>query len=155
MNDIALKTMLFMTSIVLLPNSLPVVGSKAEFVHEGDKSYSGSCRQAPFTAQELPCYGVVTLRAPVSVFPSVGNREKQWEQGKGNGALELCKKYPDWRLKSGRNLWRATECKVQILPAAPGLQGWVGAWRMPLPTQSCLPTGHPGLTESIRASNEI
>lgn len=92
MNEVALKTMLFMTSIVLLPNNLPVVGSKAEFVHEGDKSYSGSCRQAPFTAQELPRYGVVMLR--VCVFPSVGNREKQWEQGQGNCALELCKKYP-------------------------------------------------------------
>lgn len=83
-----------MTFIVLLPDSPPVVGPKAEFAYEGNKSCSDSCSQAPLAAQELPCYGIVTLRAPVCLFPRGGNRENQWEHGKGNGALELCKKYP-------------------------------------------------------------
>lgn len=54
MNEIALKPMLFTTPIILLPNSLPVVEPKAEFAHEGNKSRSGSCSQAPLTAPNCP-----------------------------------------------------------------------------------------------------
>jgi len=83
-----------MTCSILFPDSLSVTGPNAEFVHEGSKSHTGSYSQTPLIAQELPCYSVVMLRAWVCLFPSAGNRERQWEQRKGNGALQLCKKYP-------------------------------------------------------------
>lgn len=75
MNENALKPVLLILTI-LLPNSLPAVGLKGEFVHEGNKSCGGSCSKSVLASQELPCYGIVVLRPLVYLFPSMGREQE-------------------------------------------------------------------------------
>lgn len=130
--------MLFIIPMVLLPNSLPDVWQKAEFAHEGNKSCSGSCNQAPLTTQEWLCSGIVMLRALVCLFPSVGNREKQREQGEKAGVVQKVPQTGGLKvggicggpLNAGYGPWLL-------------LLGCEGAWRMP-PHAS-----HPGLQGTL------
>lgn len=93
-NEIALKTVLFITSSFLLPSHLPVTVAKAEFMHEDGNSCSSACSQAVLLHNNQPGMVQVCSGHWCVCFSMEKNREKQWEQeGKGNGALEPQKIY--------------------------------------------------------------
>lgn len=88
-NEIALKTVLFITFSVLLPSHLPVIVAKAQFLHEDRNSCSSACSEAALLHKNHPATAQVCSRALVfaSQWRRIG-RSSGEQGGKGNGALE-------------------------------------------------------------------
>lgn len=93
-DEIVLNPVLFIMPMVLVPSSLPIVGSKAELVHEGNKKWSDSCSQTPTTAQKLPHAQMSDMFISWLGDGGIG-RDSGSKERRRNGSLELCKSKQD------------------------------------------------------------